>query len=116
VQLNDQKCDDPERNALNRFMHIHKTTGDTRQDLVRDQKYGPLINDDDFDRRKLKLALNEDIADNLPSDESRRAMQALKQRAIRNADADANVASPTSTQRDDKYQTVIELHENRTKP
>lgn len=70
-------------------MYIHKGSGDTRQDLIRDQKYGPLVQEDDFDRRKLKLALNEDIADNLPSDESRRAMQALKQRAIRNADCEA---------------------------
>ena len=114
VQLSDKKCQDQDRNALNRFMYIHKGTGDIKQDLTRDQRYGAFpTNVDEFGYRH-KHELNEDIAENLPSEESRRAMQALKQRAVRNAENE--VGSTILSQRDDKNQTAIELHDNRSKP
>lgn len=52
MQLNDNKIQDPAQNSLNRFMYIHKGTGDTKQDLSKDQKYGAFpTNLDEFGYR-----------------------------------------------------------------
>ena len=107
ISLRNQKNEDPDANALNRFHAVHKRSGDKKQDLERDQRYGAFPSNTEHQYRRT----NEDLY--IPSTEVMVKVGALKKQAIRNYDFDSST-SPVN--QNGTSNTAMALYDNRAKP